>query len=115
MLIILLLIFPYFSHGYSNGGPESACKDLSPNHGFPPQPASKSPYTINLESDTIEPAHNITLILTGKVKFLGFFIVALNEDGKPEGRFYTKNQKLLNCQDGYQVEYFIPWKNIINY
>ena len=48
VVFVWLAIIPATS-GYGGGAPESACVDMSPNHGVTAQSLDSSPYTLEVQ------------------------------------------------------------------
>lgn len=93
--------------GYSDGAPNSACGDMTPQHGVNPQ-QSPAPYKLLLSTDTVRAGGEVELELKGNGKgdLIKGFLVEARVGNKPIGKFkVSPNNKLaqtLNC-GGNQV------------
>lgn len=107
------------AYSYSSGAPESACKDMVPQHPVDPQP-SAAPYKLNLSTDKLRAGkdESVSLKIQGNSAgdtIKGFMIQARIGD-KPVGKFNIKSKKhaqLLNCSGGAGVSSFIDFSNRI--
>jgi len=89
-VITLLALLP-FALSYSGGAPTSACGNLFPGHGIPPQ-KGESPFKL-LAPTSVPRGSDVTLTLTGGGNrlFKGFIIRGYEGSNDSSGLFY-RNQ-----------------------
>lgn len=101
--VIFLVIF-YFqcSYGFPGGGGTTACLNLMPSHGAPPQ-SSEPPVSITLSTQSISPGQILTLTVSStqaQTFFRGIMIQArtLEDNHRVIGQFFeTPEIRAVNC------------------
>ncbi|EDW51742.1 GM14866 [Drosophila sechellia] len=96
-LLVLAACLAISVHGYSDGAPKAACRDLTPQHGAKLQ-VTKPPYSISGPSH-VRSDQKLTLTLGGD-EFLGFMIQARDGQNRVVGQFQvvdSVHSQTLDC------------------
>ncbi|XP_061177112.1 putative ferric-chelate reductase 1 homolog [Saccostrea echinata] len=93
-------------HGYPSGAPESACDNMTPIHGAPPQTTS-SPYVITMSSSHLTTENNLTITISskdGQTTFKGFLLEVFTNLSSPirftGGEFKVPDNAKRRCIGG---------------
>lgn len=93
---------------YSAGAPNTACGDMTPQHGVDPQ-QSAAPYKLLLSTNSVRSGGDVELELKGNTEgdLIKGFLVQARVGDQPIGQFKVspnnKYAQTLSCFNGNQV------------
>ncbi|ELU16712.1 hypothetical protein CAPTEDRAFT_199175 [Capitella teleta] len=94
-IFLALAIQASLTLAFPSGPPNSACEDMAPSHGVPPQ-TSEPPYEFDVH---YHDDHFDVAIIADSGAFLGFMMQAVDSNGNLVGRFQPKDSKsqVMTC------------------
>ncbi|XP_061177011.1 putative ferric-chelate reductase 1 homolog [Saccostrea echinata] len=107
MLVIYLSLGLFCGcFGYPSGAPESACDNMTPDHGVSPQ-TTPTPYDITLSASKLAVDENLTISISpkdGRTTFKGFLIEVYTDLASPvkftDGEFTVPENAHTQCNGG---------------
>nr|QTY40882.1 venom polypeptide precursor [Doratifera vulnerans] len=100
--LVLALSVAVYVECYSIGAPESACVDMVPGHGIPPQKEAP-PYTITTSTKIVKAGSPMEVVITAKdpKKAIKGLLLQARQGDEPIGTFTVAPNdnfaQLLNC------------------
>jgi len=87
--------------GFPTGAPKTACGNMTPRHGVPPQNSSECPNSFDIIQATgvngsaykLNSQGQLDITLTGTKPFKGFFVRSFRDNGKAGGIFTIAQSK----------------------